>query len=339
MKLQNVKKKIEAISEIVTPKTLNACWYTLLLIITACLIIIGISYLFLLPIFKKILMPPMTDVQMCETILNNANFVIVYISFLFTILGILLLFSNKELNRIAMLRKDTEVELKKTEDELNKVRQFRDTVKKNFFLESQLTTAKVYCAQGDFSEAWERIKNLPEDLNYEVPLYKAIILMNQKVRAFSRILQFLNKALDFSDLNNENKAIIYRHMGDAYVDKGDCENNKSDYEKALEYMEKAINENPGYWAAHNGKAMALKRLRKMDEAIKILEEVIVEERNYALAYYNLACYYSLESKERPNLKAKAIERYKEAIRLNPKLREFAKTDVELDNIRSEIKDL
>lgn len=317
------------IKKIPRTKILVSCFLWLLLIAGAFLLIYGI--LFLLPNIKKSLsllcisVPRTTDVSMVEIILNNVNFVIVYISVLFTIMGILMVFGSRELNRIAVIRREIEREV----EDLKKV---RDTIRENLSLEAQLTTAKIFSVQRDFAEAWENIKNLPDDFSYEVPLYKARILLNKERNVFSTVMNFLNKALSFPDLTNEAKSVIYRYMALAYKQKK-C------FKESLEYAEKAIAENRIYWTAHNDKAIALRNLDRMDEAIKTLEEILEEDKSYSYAHYNLACYYSLKSVEEPNLKDKAVAYYKEAIRLDPKFKDFAKTDNDLNAIRNEIENL
>lgn len=215
---------------------------------------------------------------------------------------------------------------------LEKCYQDYEGFRKKSALEAQLTTAKTYFTQGEFAEAWEIIKSLPDDLNYEIPLYKARILIHKTPSVFLTVMSFFDKALLFPKLTNETKALIYRYIATAYRE-------KRDYKKALEYAEKAINENRIYWTAHNEKAMALKRLGRMDEAIKTLEKIIEEDRSFIYAYYNLACYYSLKSLKKPQLKSIAITYYKEAIKLNLRWKKFAKTDSDLDNIRNEIENL
>lgn len=325
-------KMINIIKRLFNIKVLTICFLRVLLIATIFLLIYGI--LFLLPNIKKlvtnfsIILPQTSDVGMFEIILNTVNFVIVYISILFTIMGILVVFSNRELNRIIIIRKEIE-------SEVNKLKNFRDVMRKNFSLEAQLTTAKIFFIQEDFTEAWENIKNLSDDFNHEVPLYKARILLNKEKesRVFSTVMKFLDKALSFPNLTNEDKSLIYRYIGRAYLEE------KKNYKKALEYMEKAIDENRTYWTAHNEKAIILRRQGRMDEAIKILEEILEEDKSYSYAHYNLACYYSLKIKKESNLKDKAINCYKEAIKLDQKFKDTAKDDSDLDNIRKEIKDL
>jgi len=262
---------------------------------------------------------------MVEIILNNVNFVIVYVSVLFTIMGILMAFGSRELNKVAVVRKEIEREI---ED----LKEVKDTIRENLSLEAQLTTAKIFFIQRDFIEAWENIKNLPDDFNYEVPLYKARILINKERSVFSTVMTLLDKALSFPDLTNESRAIIYRYMAFAHK-------RKKWFKESLEYAEKAIVENRIYWPAHNQKAIALRHLGRMEEAIKTLEEIIEEDKSYSYAHYNLACYHSLKSVKEPNLKEKAVNYYKEAIRLNSRFKESAKTDNDLDAIRNEIENL
>ena len=301
---------------------LKFCFLWIFILLLLFVIIHGVN--FLLPIIKNILKLStisIADVKpqtIFDTVLKNTNFAIVYITVLFTVMGITITFMSAWWH----------ISLKK----LEKCYQDYEGFRKKSALEAQLTTAKTYFTQGEFAEAWEIIKSLPDDLNYEIPLYKARILIHKTPSVFLTVMSFFDKALLFPKLTNETKALIYRYIATAYRE-------KRDYKKALEYAEKAINENRIYWTAHNEKAMALKRLGRMDEAIKTLEKIIEEDRSFIYAYYNLACYYSLKSLKKPQLKSIAITYYKEAIKLNLRWKKFAKTDSDLDNIRNEIENL
>ena len=67
-----------------------------------------------------------------------------------------------------------------------------------------------------------------------------------------------------------------------------------------------------------------------DEVVKRGRELVAENPQYALLFYNLACCESLAGD-----KAEALEHLRQAIEKTPQLRDFAKEDSDLDAIRSE----
>ena len=295
----------------------------LITLITILIVLIVRGINFSIPAVKSFISAQETTPTIFETVLNNANFAIVFISILFTIIGVLVTLLStwwyKSLKRLERCHQDYE--------------KFNEKAP----LQTLLTTAKIFFIQNDLAEAWDYIKDLPDDLSFEVPLYKARILLKQshKNSVFFTVIKFLNKALSLPRLTKEAKAMIYKFISDAYLDE------KKDYEKALEFAEKAINETPVYWPAHIAKGRTLKRIEpdRLNEAINILERVIGEDKTYETAYYNLACYYSLKSKretdqrKQAELKNTAIKYYKISIELNPKNKKLAQTDTDLEFIR------
>lgn len=295
------------------------------------------SFSFLFPAVKNILKPfflfgmtsiPKSDTQtVFEAILNGANFAIVYISILFALTALIVTFAGIWWSRKISL--------------LERCHQDYERFKRNSPLEARLTTSKIFVIDERYSEALEQIKDLPNDFDYEVPFYKAKILLAQphEDSVFSAVIKLLNNALSFSNLTEETKSIINREISRAYFKE------RKDYGKALEYAEKAIEEDYSHWSAHNAKALALRHLGDLEKAIEVLEDVVKEYKKYDAAYYNLACYYCEKSRKEKdpkkisNLKETAISNYKIAIKLDPKNKKFAKTDTDLDPISNEINKL
>ncbi|MCK5708041.1 MAG: tetratricopeptide repeat protein [Candidatus Aureabacteria bacterium] len=306
------------------------CFLWAIIVLLVLVILHGVK--FLLPIIINILKLSAVPISVTEpksifeTSSKTTNFAIVYITALFTIMGTVVAFMSvwwhTSLKRLEKCHRDYE--------------KFRE----NHPLETSLTTAKIFFLKGENSTAWSYIKNLSEDLNYEVPLYKARILMDQPhdESIYFTVINLLKKSLSFPKLTEEAKAMIYRYISFAYLKE------KKDYKKALKFAEKAISENPIYWSAHIAKGRALVRFvpNRLDEAIGILERVIGEDEFYEPAYYNLACYYSEKAKgetnieKRTNLKNKAIKYYKISIKFNPKNKEIMQDDSQLEFIKDAI---
>lgn len=312
-----------------------------LVIVILLLILLFLTFLYckchLLPAAKIILKPltisvtaPITETEphtVFEAVLNGANFAIVYISILLAITAILItvmcFWWEKKLSILEKCNQDYEI------------------FKENSSRQAYLITAKIFVIDERFSEAWEQIKDLPENLNYEVPLYKAKILMGQPhdEYVFPAVMKLLSRALLFPTITSETKSIIFREMSRVYFQE------KRDYKKALEYAEHAIKEDYTHWSAYNARALALRHLGNLDEAITVLEECIKGNNKYDAGFYNLSCYYAQKmERERDgvkklNLKDMAVSNYKAAIRLQPKNKEYSRTDPDLSPIRKEIRDL
>jgi tetratricopeptide (TPR) repeat protein len=67
-----------------------------------------------------------------------------------------------------------------------------------------------------------------------------------------------------------------------------------------------------------------------DEVVARLREIVAENPQYGLLFYNLACCESLTGQP-----ADAVEHLRRAIELSDQFRDFAKTDSDLDAIREE----
>ena len=104
------------------------------------------------------------------------------------------------------------------------------------------------------------------------------------------------------------------------------------YKEAVASFNKAIKVKPDfetgwYW---NNRGLALFALGHKEEAIASYDKALQIQPNFATAYYNKACYYS--TRKNINL---AISTLKQAINLDSKYREMAKTDSDFDGIRQD----
>ncbi|WP_348248191.1 tetratricopeptide repeat protein [Leptolyngbya sp. GB1-A1] len=115
----------------------------------------------------------------------------------------------------------------------------------------------------------------------------------------------------------------WNNRGLALVNLGHYEEAIGSYEKALEYK-------PDDYAAWYNKGNALFNLERYEEAIDSYEKALEYKPDDDESWYNKAYCYSLW-----NHVDEAIESLQRAIELNPGYREKAKTDSDLDNIRSD----
>ncbi len=144
----------------------------------------------------------------------------------------------------------------------------------------------------------------------------------------------LNKVFSFPNILPKTKAMAFRQLSRAYRKIG---NN----EKAVEYAEEAIKGEPNLWGSYIVKAIALRHLGKIDDAIKILEDVTQKNDKHELAYYNLACYYAEKFKyasdlqEKKAFKEKVLFNLGEAIELKATNKREARIDKDFVSMKDE----
>jgi tetratricopeptide (TPR) repeat protein len=102
-------------------------------------------------------------------------------------------------------------------------------------------------------------------------------------------------------------------------------------EEAIASYDNALKIKPDYHEAWNNRGVALGNLGRMEEAIASFDNALKIKPDDANTYYNKACVYALE--ENIDL---AIENLKQAIDLDSKYLEMAKTDTDFDKIRTAI---
>ncbi|NER36118.1 MAG: serine protease [Oscillatoria sp. SIO1A7] len=122
------------------------------------------------------------------------------------------------------------------------------------------------------------------------------------------------------DLGNYERAIEYfnkaislnPNYADAYNDRGRAYRRRGSHERAIENFERAISLNPNHAEAYNNRGFAYSDLRSYERAIADFNQAISIKPDYALAYNNRGRAYRLqENYER------AIADFNQAIRLNP----------------------
>ncbi|NES21701.1 MAG: tetratricopeptide repeat protein [Symploca sp. SIO3E6] len=118
---------------------------------------------------------------------------------------------------------------------------------------------------------------------------------------------------------------------EAWNNRGYSLNNLGRYEEAIASYDQAVNFKPDFHLAWNNRGNSLDNLGRYEEAIASYDQAVQFKPDYHLAWYNKACSYALQ-----NQVDLAIENLQQAIKLNPeKYLEMAKTDSDLDNIRSD----
>ncbi len=88
---------------------------------------------------------------------------------------------------------------------------------------------------------------------------------------------------------------------------------KEKYQKAIEYFNLALSENPKDFGAYNYRGVAYEKISKFAEAIKDFNKAIEINPHDAVIYYNRGVVYSRQSNH-----VLALQDYNKAISLNPK---------------------
>jgi len=99
---------------------------------------------------------------------------------------------------------------------------------------------------------------------------------------------------------------IYKNIGNSYYQKGE-------YEKALEYYQKAININPKHTSAHYNIGIIYQNRNEDDKALEYYQKAININPKYVDAYNNIGIIYQNRNED-----DKALEYYQKAININPK---------------------
>ena len=155
------------------------------------------------------------------------------------------------------------------------------------------------------------------------------------VKRYQDGIEYVNKALKI----NENLAKAYYIKGSIYRESGDTARAISSLETAveqdnkyldaffdlgvlfgarknpiaLEYYNNVLRVDPNNTNANYAKAKLLQDLGKIDEALKIYENILATDKTCEHCYYNMGAIY-LEIKKEPK---KALEQFTKAIELNP----------------------
>jgi tetratricopeptide (TPR) repeat protein len=146
-----------------------------------------------------------------------------------------------------------------------------------------------------------------------------------------------NRGAALSNLGRNEEAIasydnalkIKPDYHEAWFSRGNALLNLGRNEKAIISYDEALKFKPDYLDALDNRGVALFKLGRYDEMILSCDKCLEIKSDYANAYYNKACAYALQE----NIPL-AIENLKQAINLDSKYLEMAKTDTDFDKIRN-----
>ena len=167
---------------------------------------------------------------------------------------------------------------------------------------------------------YERLERIEE----AIQCYEEILRQNPNyvpaLRRMMYIYSFLSNKED--DLEKCRKGVQYATRlieatgsAEGYVERGNLNIDLYELEQAVEDCKKAIELDPEAYYAYNNLGCALLKLRRVEEALEPLKQVIrMEPDKDHLPYLNLAeCYELLGEYE------KAMDAYKQVLRLRPKM--------------------
>ncbi len=149
---------------------------------------------------------------------------------------------------------------------------------------------------------------------------------------------FYNKGIALGNLGRYEEAIaafdqavaIKPDEHDTFYNKGIALGNLGRYEEAIAAYDQALAIKPDNHDTFTNKGNALGYLGRYEEAIAAYDQALAIQPDKHDAFYNKACCYGLQEDV-----VKAVESLKHAIKLNPKYREYAKTDSDFDGVRDD----
>lgn len=162
-----------------------------------------------------------------------------------------------------------------------------------------------------------------DELKKAIQCYEEILTVNPEyVPALRRLMyihSYLSNREDDRDIcergiHYATRLIKATGSSEGYVERGNLYIDLYELEKAVADCEKAIELDPEAYYAYNNLGCALLKLRRVDEAVVPLKKVIAMEPDKDhLPYMNLAECYALKKEY-----DKAIEAYREILRIRPK---------------------
>ena len=214
------------------------------------------------------------------------------------------------------------MEYAKTIDDSNRRFQELEQIKKSID-EVYHSEIKLLVEQGvqladseNFKESFENFERaIKINESIKSPEFKNLIAIKYeyKLKVIEKaILEIKRKSFDKA-IADCNKAIeLDSTFIDAFYYIGIANNDRYEYNTAIDYFKKAINFNPKHAKSWNNMGFSYEKLKQFDKAIEAYKKAVGFEPIYALAYYNMANSY--KHKEQLDY---AINAYKRATEIDP----------------------
>lgn len=187
-------------------------------------------------------------------------------------------------------------------------------------------------------------KALQEIYKYEELLIKNNLKLKDEL-VKNEIILNLDKATEYIEKSYEiepNNLHILDQLARLYYRKGEFHQDfyrEEYFKKSIEYYDKLISFNDSNEILKKQEAtiflaLALGKINKLDEAIRLINSVIIFNNLYYLGYYAKSCIYAINSKNNIDLLEKSYLSLEEAIKLNPDLKENIFLEIDLYNLYS-----
>lgn len=121
-----------------------------------------------------------------------------------------------------------------------------------------------------------------------------------------------------------------RSRPDALLLEGEALRALGRFEEAIAPLTAVADEHPERIEAWLGLGWCLKRMGRLDAAIKMLEKGLAASPKQPILFYNLSCYYSLDGNV-----AAAVEHLTQAIALDDRFRDLTQLEPDFDPIRKD----
>jgi superkiller protein 3 len=149
---------------------------------------------------------------------------------------------------------------------------------------------------------------------------------------------WFNRGISLGNLGKNEEAIasydqalkIKPNLGEAWYNRGIALGNLVRYEEAISSFDKALKIKPNWGKAWYHRGVTLVNLGKNEDAITSFDNALKLKPDFYQSFYSKACVYALQ--ENIDL---ALENLTQAINLDSKCLEMAKTDTDFDRIRND----
>jgi tetratricopeptide (TPR) repeat protein len=215
---------------------------------------------------------------------------------------------------LSLLYKDADDDLLQNQKEL--IEAGEELQKKNLVIHAGIDSSTKNTLE-KYDNLLQKVKT-EEEYTFDDWFYRGINAGEH--REYPKTIIYMMKALEIA-LNPENEAKAYTNIGITYHYMGL-------YETSVDFYSKVIKDYPSFHhlaLVYNNLGASQIRLQKFTEAIVSLDQALKLKPDYAIAYYNKACIYSLLRD-----KEKMVDCLKMAIALDRNLKATALKDTDFN---------
>lgn len=181
------------------------------------------------------------------------------------------------------------------------------------------TLAIAYRQKHRFDKARELINALIQQDPQNVMLVVTLGDIYREARSYQQAEQVYLLAQRMDPYNST----VFFSLGNLYSE-------QKRYAEAVTVMQRAILIAPNNLEYRNNLGNVFLRQRQLEAAVQEFEAIIAKQPDFAQAYYNLACAYAILGRN-----GLAIEHLRQALQLEPALRQTAQQDHDLEGLRED----